>query len=166
MKRTTIEKPEIQLVGISIRTSYEKEVNKETGAILPCVMRYFHEALFDKIPHRKKPGTTFCAYTEYESDYRGAYTYFIGEEVSSPSAPLPEGFQKLIIPAQTYVQFTTSPAPMPEVIIDAWTSIWKMSPQELGGDRVYHTDFEIYDERAADHQRIVMDVCVGIKKFV
>lgn len=163
MQQLTIKKPEIQLVGISLRTCYDREVNKETGAILPCVMRYFHEALFEKIPNRARPGTTFCAYTEYESDYRGAYTYFIGEEVTSLATPLPEGLQKLIIPAQNYAQFTTPPAPMPEVIIDAWTAIWKMSPKELGGDRVYHTDFEIYDERAADHQKIVMDICVGIR---
>jgi predicted transcriptional regulator YdeE len=76
---------------------------------------------------------------------------------------LPEGFQTLVIPKQQYVKFTTRPAPMPDVILNAWKEIWKMSPNELGGKRCYLTDFEIYDERAADHQNIVLDICVGIQ---
>jgi len=163
MLQTMTKKDEIKLVGLSVRTSYKQEVNKMTGLIFPCIQKYFHQKLFEKIPHRKKPGTTFCAYTDYESDYTGAYTYFIGEEVSHIEKNPPEGFAILIIPPQHYAKFTTSPAPMPEVIIDAWQSIWKMSPKQLGGKRPYITDFEVYDERAADHQRIVLDVYVGIQ---
>jgi predicted transcriptional regulator YdeE len=67
------------------------------------------------------------------------------------------------IPAQTYTKFTNGPGPMPGVIRDAWFTIWDMSEEELGGARAYLTDFEIYDERAADHSQIVLDVCIGIK---
>ena len=127
------------------------------------MQRYFHGTLFDKILNRTKPGTTFCAYTDYESDYKGAYTYFIGEEVKAFDRNLPEEFQKLIIPEQHYAKFTTLPAPMPDVIVNAWKEIWKMPPKQLGGQRRYLTDFEIYDERAADHQNIVLDLYIGIK---
>lgn len=164
MQRLSITKPEIKLVGICVRTSYAQELDKMKGRIFPCVQRYFHGALFEKIPNRKQPGTTFCAYTDYETDYTGAYTYFIGEEVSSFDHSLPEGFQKLVIPSQQYVKFTTKPAPMPDVIVNAWKEIWDMSPKELGGKRCYKTDFEIYDERAVDHQNIILDVYVGIDK--
>ncbi len=162
MQLATVTLSEITLVGISVRTSYSQELDKMKGNIFPCVRRYFHGALAEKIPHRKKPDTTFCAYTDYETDYAGSYTYFIGEEVTSLDDPLPEGFQKLIIPRQRYAKFTTNPAPMPDVIVNAWNEIWKMSPKELGGRRLYETDFEIYDERAADHQNIVLDVYIGI----
>lgn len=162
MHKNSVTKPEIKLVGICVRTSYEQELDKMKGNIFPCVRRYFHEMLSEKIPNRAEPGTTFCAYTNYESDYRGAYTYFIGEEVTSLDDPLPEDFQKLIIPTQKYVKFTTSPAPMPDVIVNAWSTIWKMSSAELGGKRHYRTDYEIYDERAKDHQNIILDVFVGI----
>jgi hypothetical protein len=91
MQQTSIAKPEIKLVGISVRPSYGQELDKLKGNIFPCVQRYFHGALFEKIPQRSKPGTTFCAHTDYETDYKGGYTYFIGEEVSSFDA-LPEGF--------------------------------------------------------------------------
>lgn len=162
MQKTTIKKDEIKLIGISTRTSYQLELDKMNGKILPCVQKYFHNSLFDKIPNRKKPGTTFCVYTGYDSDYKGSYTYFIGEEVKSFDDK-PEGFDKLIIPKQTYAKFTTNPAPMPDVIVNAWEKIWKMSPKELGGKRSYISDFEIYDERASDHQKIVLDLYIGIQ---
>ena len=164
MQKSFMTKPEIKLAGISVRTSYQQELDKMKGKIFPCVQQYFHQALFEKIPHRTKPGTTFCVYAEYDSDYRGAYTYFIGEEVSSFDS-LPEGFQQLTIPEQHYVKLTSGPAPMPDVIVNAWEKIWAMTPAEFGGKRRYHTDYEIYDERAADHSNIVLDIYVGIQPF-
>jgi hypothetical protein len=64
MQQVAIKKPEIKLVGICVRTSYQQELDKMKGEIFPCVRRYFHGTLFEKIPNRKKPRTTFCAYTE------------------------------------------------------------------------------------------------------
>lgn len=69
MQKTLITKPETILVGISVRTSYELEQDKMKGNIFPCVRRYFHEKLFEKISNRAKPDTTFCTYTDYDSDY-------------------------------------------------------------------------------------------------
>lgn len=163
MQKTLIEKSEIKLVGISVRTSYDREIDKIKGNIFPCVQRYFHGSLFKKISNRAKPGTTYCAYTDYKSDYKGAYTYFIGEEVTSFDNNLSEEFEKLVIPKQKYAMFTTAPAPMPDVIVNAWNEVWKMSSKQLGGDRCYQTDFEVYDERAVDHQNIILDLFVGIK---
>jgi len=70
-----------------------------------------------QISHRIEPNTTYCVYTDYESDFNGDYTYFIGEKVSSFDN-LPEGFVALTIPAQNYVKFTNGPGPMPHVCID------------------------------------------------
>lgn len=163
MIQEIVTKPEMHLVGICVRTNNKDEADKINGKIWPCVMRYFHEGLAEQIPHRKNPGTTFCAYTDYESDHTGAYTYLIGEEVSSFSDPLPEGFHKITIPKQAYAKFTTAPAPMPDVVVNVWKHVWGLSDQQLGGKRTYETDFEVYDERAADHQKIVLDLCIGIE---
>lgn len=165
MHRELVTIPQIKLVGITVRTTNKQEADKTKGKIFPCVLRYFHEGLAEKIPNRKRPGVTFCAYTDYESDHTGAYTYLIGEEVSSLNDPLPEGFHEVTIPKQTYAKFTTQPAPMPDVIVNAWNAVWAMSEKQLGGKRTYQTDFEIYDERAADHQNIVLDLCIGIKNL-
>lgn len=164
MQKSTEQLDEITLVGIQVRTSYQREIDKMRGAIFPCVQHYFHQRLFDRIPDRKRPGTTFCAYTDYQSDHLGAYTYFIGEEVTSIPDLLLPGFALLKVPQQKYAKFTTGPAPMPHVVVNAWEAIWEMSSQELGGRRRFHTDFEIYDHRAADHENIVMDLFVGVEE--
>lgn len=52
---------------------------------------------------------------------------------------------------------------MPDVIVNAWKEIWKMPSKQLGGHRSYKTDFEIYDERASDHQNIILDLYIGIE---
>lgn len=164
MKKTTTQLPDMTLVGITVRTNNKAEAafDSENAKIFPCIQRYFGQQLAEKIPHRKNPGTTFCVYTEYESDHTGDYTYFVGEEVSQSNGDL-EGFETHIIPSQNYTKFTTGPAPMPNVIRDAWFKIWEMSPDALGGKRRYHSDFEIYDQRAADHQNIVMDIYIGLE---
>jgi predicted transcriptional regulator YdeE len=154
--------PEIKLVGITVRTQNKSEFDPVTAKISPCVQHYFHQQVAEKILHRKNPGTTFSAFTEYESDYTGAYTYFIGEEVNSIE-DLPEGLESHIIPPQTYAKFTTEPASMPNVVINAWKEIWEMSPEVLGGKRRYNTDFEIYDVRAKDPQNVVLDLYIGLE---
>ncbi len=163
MQKTTTQLPEIHLVGLKIRTSNKDESNFEKGKMFPCIQKYFHEGIFETIPHRKHPGTTFCVYTDYESDHNGEYTYLIGEEVSS-FEQLPEGLEKHTIKPQTYTKFTNGPAPMPRVVKEPWHKIWEMTDEELGGERRYHADFEIYDERAKDHQNVVLDIYIGIKE--
>lgn len=162
MKKEIIKLPEVKLVGISIRTNNETEVNPLEGKIFGCIQRYFHQALYEQISHRKKPGTTLCVYTDYESDHTGDYTYFIGEEVDSFD-DCHSNFVTHTIPAQDYAKFTNGPAPMPEVVREPWFKIWKMSDEDFGGKRRYHSDFEVYDERASDHQNIVLDIFIGIE---
>jgi predicted transcriptional regulator YdeE len=53
---------------------------------------------------------------------------------------------------------------MPNVVENAWREIWEKTPEELGGTRSYRTDFEVYDERAANHHNVVLDIYVGIKR--
>jgi predicted transcriptional regulator YdeE len=164
MQKTTPKLPEIKLVGITTRTNNAQlfEADPATNKVAATVQKYFHGGLSQNILHRKKPGTTYCAYTDYESDHNGDFTYFIGEEVDSFDN-VPEGFTPLTIPAQTYAKFTNGPASMPEVCINIWKKVWQMTPQELGGQRGYLTDFELYDERAQDHHNVVLDVYIGIK---
>ncbi|NGX45333.1 MAG: hypothetical protein K940chlam2_00482 [Chlamydiae bacterium] len=163
MEQVATVKEQVKLVGISVRTSYNIEQAMEKGRIYPCVMHYFQTALFEKIPNRKNPGTTFCVYTDYESDYTGTYTYFIGEEVTSFEDKMAEELNTMIIPQQSYAKFTTKPLPMPEVVVESWKKIWAMSASDLGAKRRYDADFEVYDERAADHDNIILDLYVGVE---
>lgn len=165
MKKIKTQLPEIKLVGITTRTNSVQEFSSDPAKrrISATVQKYFHGGLADKIVNRKNPGTTLCVYTNYESDFMGDYTYFIGEEVTSFEG-VGEGFECLTIPAQQYVKFTNEPKPMPAACIDMWQSIWNMSAVDLGGERSYVADFEVYDQRSADQSKTILDIYIGIKK--
>ena len=62
------------------------------------------------------------------------------------------------------MKLTNQAGPMPDVCIEMWKQIWGMSVSELGGERAYISDFEIYDERSVDHQNVILDIYIGIKK--
>jgi predicted transcriptional regulator YdeE len=152
------------LVGITTRTNNAHlfESNPATNKIAATVQKYFQNALAEKIQARKNPGTTFCVYTNYESDFTGDYTYFIGEEVISFET-IDEGFEILTIPSQDYIKFTNQPGPMPSVCVDMWQNIWNMNSSDLGGQRAYIADFEVYDERSIDHNNVTLDIYIGVK---
>lgn len=162
MKKELANKSEIKLVGLSARTNNKNEMNPQTSRIGELAGRYWGRNLAALIPNRKNPGVTLSVYTEYDSDEHGDYTYFVGEEVSS-FENIPDNFQKLIMPASKYQKFTTPSGKMPEVVITAWQQIWKMTPEDFGGSRVYQADFELYDQRASDPANTSLDIYIGVK---
>lgn len=161
MQKTNAQLPEIKLVGITARTNNASEMNPAEAKIGLTSQKYFASSVSSQIQDRVNPGKTFCVYTNYESDVNGAYTYFIGEEVSSFDEVV-EGLEKLTIPAHNYTKFTSEPGPMPFVCIGMWQSIWQMSDSDLGGKRSYISDFEVYDERALNPMSTVLDIYIGI----
>lgn len=161
MKKEYTQIQEIKLVGITIRTSTALEFNQATAQIGKTMQRFFEEKLQEKMINRKNPGKIFAVYTNYESDLNGAYDYFIGEEVSSFEAVDSE-LNKLVIPMQKYSRFTSNPGKMPDVVINLWQEIWKMDEKDLGGNRGYIADFEVYDTKNMDPENSVADIYVGI----
>jgi len=162
MKKVPTYKAAIQLVGLTVRTNNANEQNPATGKIGPLVSDYFSQATSSSILHRVNPGITFSVYTDYESDHHCDYTYFIGEEVSSFD-DIPVGLYRITIPGSDYQRFTTHSGQMPLVVINAWRAIWQMDTKALGGERSFIADFEIYDERAMDPNKAVVDVYIGTK---
>ena len=162
MQQIIITLPAIKLVGITARANNANEGNPDTAKIPPTLQKYFQNQVPQKITHQKKPGVTYCVFTNYESDATGDYTYFVGEEVTT-FEDSSEGLETLTIPEQTYAKFTTNQGPMPQVCIEAWQEIWKMGPAELGGERSYISDFEIYDERTIDPSNTVFDIYIGLR---
>ncbi|MGE3319607.1 MAG: GyrI-like domain-containing protein [Candidatus Berkiella sp.] len=162
MKSVATYKPDILLVGLTVRTNNTNEQNPATGKIGPLVSDYFSQGMATTIPNRVNPGVTFSVYTDYESDHHGDYTYLIGEEVSS-FEDIPSGLHRITIPASDYQRFTTPSGQMPMVVINAWQAIWQMDETALGGVRAYQADFEVYDDRAIDPNNAVVDVYIGTK---
>jgi predicted transcriptional regulator YdeE len=154
---------EILLVGIKASTNNALEMNPQSAKIGITMQKFFAENLVAKIKNIKSPSKTFSVYTDYESDFTGDYTYFIGKEVTSLDQ-VDEGLEVLIIPAQQYAKFTNSqPGPIAKVALDMWQTIWKMDVSDLGGKRAYIADFELYDERSFDFQNAVLDIYIGLE---
>lgn len=162
MNKELTSKSEIKLVGLSARTNNKNEMNPASSKIGELATRFWSQNIASKIANRKNPGVTLAVYTDYESDEHGDYTYFIGEEVGSFDN-IASSMQTLIIPAANYQKFTTSNGSMPQVVIQAWQQIWKMSADDFGGKRTYRADFEVYDERAQDPTHTSLDIYIGIK---
>ncbi len=162
MQTTRVVLPAMHLIGITQRTNNTQEMNPATAKIGQTVQHYWNAHLADRIPARLTPGTTYCVYTDYESDYTGDYTYFIGELVNAYHH-IPEGLTAITIPPQTYTKFTTDEGPMPDVCINAWMDIWQAEEAALGGKRGYLADFEVYDARAAHAEKTVLDIFIGIR---
>lgn len=162
MKKQLENKSEIKLIGLSVRTNNKNEMNPQMAKISKLSSEFFGKNIANQILNRKNPGTTFSVYREYDSDEYGDYTYFVGEEVNS-FENIPNGLEKLIIPASQYQKFTTSSGKMPDVVINAWQKIWEMSSNDFGGERAYQADFEVYGDRACDPANTSLDIYIGIK---
>jgi predicted transcriptional regulator YdeE len=156
-------KSDIKLVGLSVRTNNQNEMNPQTAKIGELAGRYWGQQCAAHIADRKNPGITLSVYTDYASNEHGDYTYFVGEEVTSFDN-VSDHFQTLTIPAAQYQKFTTPAGKMPEVVINAWMQIWQMTAANFGGDRAYVADFEVYDERANNPANAVADIYIGIKR--
>lgn len=150
------------LVGITTQTNLTKETNPLTSEIGKIVNRYMAEQIAQKIPHRKNPGVGICAYTDYTDEYKGDYTYFIGEEVTEVGE-LPDGMSLLEIPAGTYLKLTTDSGVIPFIIINAWQNIWQIFQGSNHGKRLYKVDFEVYDDRVKNPQSAIVDLYVGVE---
>ena len=162
MQKERVEVGEKKLIGITIRTNNADEMNPDVAKIATLAGTYWSNGLAEKIPNRSNLNVTFSVYTDFDSDETGEYTYLLGEEVNSIEE-VPEGFTSHVIPAGHFQRFTTAAGKMPNIVIDAWKNIWQMTPQEIGGQRQYHSDYELYDQRAADPNRTILDIFIGVK---
>ena len=157
MKKELANKAEIKVIGLTARTNNKNEMNPQLAKIGELAGRFWSQNIASRIPNRKNPGVTLSVYTDYDSNEQGDYTYFIGEEVDS-FENMPSDLQKLTIPAAKYQKFTTPSGKMPEVVINAWQEIWKMTANDFGGKRAYQADFEIHTSAC-----ISVDIYIGIK---
>lgn len=161
MQKNIIRAPALKLLGLSAKTSNQKEMDPKTAVIGKTFERFFSEKIGENLPSCCSD-SLFAVYTEYESDFNGSYTYFLGVEVSDFDS-VPKMLSTLLIPAQTYTQFTTEPGAFPNVVIKAWENIWKMDKASLGGERAYLADLEIYDARSHNPQQAIIDILIGLK---
>lgn len=160
MKSVMMEKNYIMIVGIEVRTSNQAEMNG-AGRIGAHWQRFFQENVAGQIVNAVSDDV-FAIYTDYESDVNGEYSFVLGKQVGS-FADVPAGLVSKVLPASRYSVFTTPKGPMPNVVIEAWQHIWSLSATQLGGERAYRADFEVYDHRSADPGNTQIEIFISVK---
>jgi predicted transcriptional regulator YdeE len=150
----TIKKiPKRTIIGLSRRTS---NADGRSMRDIPATWADFlQQNAAAKIKNRAVPPTMYAVYSDYQSDWRGEYTYLIGCGGIS-TGTVPEGMEVRQIPAQTYAVFTAK-GQMPDEILAVWSMVWL---SEL--PRTYTYDFEVYDKRFTSPKQKEADIFVAI----
>jgi len=157
----TVDQKRFTVIGISARTNNAREA-AGNGVIAKQWDQFYKEGIPDKIPN-KVDANTYVVYSDYASDRNGDYSYLIGAKVNDASA-VPSGLVARAISAGKYTVVTSERGPIPKIVVEAWQRIWGLEDQgQLGGKRIYKTDFEVYDQRARDPQDSLIDIYVGVK---
>jgi predicted transcriptional regulator YdeE len=149
------------VAGYSARTNNAAEASGK-GKIGPLWQRWFAENLGANVPNRIG-NDILAVYSDYASDEKGDYTYTLGVRVSGTDG-LPADLKYRKIAAGRYAVFTTDYGPVTQVVPAEWQKIWAAPASELGGKRAFVTDFEVYDQRAADPQHAQIDIHIRLRQ--
>jgi predicted transcriptional regulator YdeE len=148
------------VAGLAARTTNAQEMSGK-GKIGDVWQGFLKPDTVVKIPN--KIGVDLVAvYTDYETDHTGHYTYLLAIPISSSEA-LPSNLTVKHVSPGRYAVFSSERGPIEQVVPAVWQRIWSMSPEKLGGVRAFRSDFEIYDQRAADPENAQIDVYVGLR---
>lgn len=148
------------VIGIKCHTN-----NANEGSGKGCIGQQWEhlmsEGLLQKIPSRAD-NNIVAVYSDYASDKDGDYNYILGAKVK-PGTTAPSGMVKTTVKAGRFAVFTSDKGPVQKVVPANWKRIWEVPKTQPGGDRLYLSDFELYDERAADPNNAEMDIFIRVR---
>lgn len=145
----------MKIMGISIRTT-----NQDGKAMIDLGhlwQRFIAENIEEQISD-KVSNIIYCIYTDYESDYTGAYTALLGIEVTSLYA-LPPNLIAKEFAIQKFQKFTAHGL-MPEAVAHIWNTIWSQD-KEL--NRAYTYDYEVYGEQSQKGAQSEVEIYIAVK---
>ncbi|BAU53600.1 GyrI-like domain-containing protein [Mucilaginibacter gotjawali] len=152
MKTEIIEISQFYLAGITVRTTNQNGQSQiDIGELWGRIMQ---GNLLAKVEN-KLSDDTYCVYTDYESDYLGAYTCLIGCKVASPDR-IPDGFAGITIAAGKY-QVYDPEGKFPEKVHATWQEIWKSDIK-----RAYTADFDVYGANAKSFEDTEVKIYLAI----
>lgn len=151
--------PTFTVVGIWVRTNNQKEAGGN-GLIPQMWQHAVAEGTLENIPNRVDHNYT-VVYTNYAGYQNDDYTYVLGVRVSAADK-VPDGMTTVTVPTGRYAAVESETGPLPEVIPKVWKRINSMPATELGGQRAFKADFEVYPE-GFDWQSAQIMVYLGLK---
>lgn len=144
-----------KLVGIKVRTTNESEkAQKDLGDLWG---RFYSEEILEKIKY-KLNDRIYSVYTDYETDFSGEYTAFLGCSVSSFEGQDDE-LSNLQISGGNFLRFIAI-GKLPDVVINTWTEIWR---QDDKLKRAYSADFEVYNINSQDRENSEVEIYLSVK---
>jgi predicted transcriptional regulator YdeE len=143
---------EFKVVGISVRTTNKDGQSKKD--ISELWGRFMGENMAEIIPHKVNMDI-YCIYTDYESDYMGAYTTVLGYKVKD-TRNVPQGMAALTIPSSSYRPYLSF-GNLPQSVLNTWKHIW-----ESGVKRKYLADFDVYPPDAFSSANPVVETYVSV----
>lgn len=139
-----------QITGISIRTSNANEMNPDTAQIGALHQRFDNNVIVDY----KSGARVYGVYFNYESDANGEFTVLSGADTIESSKT---SLETINLAEGKYLLFKGC-GEMPKAVIDTWGEIWHyFSNQETKEERIYNTDFELYNSETE------VEIYIGIK---
>jgi predicted transcriptional regulator YdeE len=153
------EQKSFSVIGLAVRTNNKQEATGQ-GEIPKLWQRFMQQGTADKSPNRAEQNL-IVVYTDYESDETGEYTYLIGSRVTS-TADVPAGLTLKEVPAGSYAILESEKGPAPVVVSKIWQQIWSISPKDLGGQRAFQADYEVYPP-GYDPQNVQVTLHIGLK---
>ena len=148
MKNNLIEQASFSVLGIEARTNNKAELSG-TGIIGQQWEKFMKQ--------NQSTGPIIAAYTEYESDKDGDYTFFIGTQVDDGTT-IPDGMVLKTVPAGKYSIVKTERGEIWNIVQTAWKNVWN----DTSLKRNYKFDYEVYDEGAKNPSDAQINIFVGI----
>lgn len=144
-----------KVIGIEVRT---RNANQQAAQDLGKLWeRFFAENVAGQIP-AKVSEEILSIYTDYESDYRGAYTAILGMKVASLDN-VPEGLVGRAFAAED-LQVFEAKGTMPQAVVDTWMQIWQ---QDEVLNRKYTYDFEVYGAKSQNGAASEVAIYLAVK---
>ncbi|SFB73651.1 Predicted transcriptional regulator YdeE, contains AraC-type DNA-binding domain [Flexibacter flexilis DSM 6793] len=142
------------VIGIAVRTTNaNQQAAQDLGKLWET---FFSQNIMAQIPN-KVSDEILSIYTDYESDYRGAYTTVLGMKVSSLDH-VPEGLVGRHFPAEKFQVFVAKGA-MPQAVVNTWIEIWGKD-SVLG--RKYTYDFEVYGAKSQNGENSEVEIFIAV----
>jgi predicted transcriptional regulator YdeE len=148
-----LELEDFEVVGISVRTTNQ---NRQAENDIGKLWQRFYEN--DPMPQieNKISEDLYCVYTDYESDYSGAFTTVLGYKVKPGTLP-PSGLIRKVILSSVYEVFI-SEGPLPSTVQETWKTIWNTDLK-----RRYTADFDVYGAHSKNPEKATVRTFVSIE---
>lgn len=143
------------VIGIEIRTTNK---NGQSAHDLERLWQQFYDENVSYKIANKNSDDIYSIYTDYDSDYTGAYTCIIGLRVESLDE-IPVGLVGREIKGKRYKRFIAK-GKMPGALLSVWQNIWEKD-EEL--NRAYTADFEVYGNKSNEGADSEVDIFIALK---